>query len=258
MATHPKEPKPVLQADGSRLPFAPVPTASVAGRRLQDSQMHRRAEPKHLAPGAPNVVIILMDDLGFGLADTYGGPVHSPTLSRVANAGISYNTFHTTAICSPTRAALLTGRNHQRVGSGTIAERAVDWDGYTGVIPRTSATLAKVLGAYGYSTAALGKWHNTPATQTTAMGPFTLWPTGEGIGFDYFYGFFAGETSPWEPRLYENLNPIEPPRDESYHLTEDLADRAVTWMKRHRSCAPEKPFLALLGSGRRTRAAPYL
>ena len=121
--------------------------------------------------------------------------------------GISYNAFHTTSICSPTRAALLTGRNHQRVGSGTIAERAVDWDGYTGVIPRTSATLAKVLGAYGYKTAAFGKWHNTPATETTAMGPFTLWPTGEGIGFDYFYGFLAGETSQWEPRLYRELQP---------------------------------------------------
>ena len=103
----------------------------------------------------------LLDDVGFGLPDTYGGPIHTPTLSRIANEGISYNAFHTTAICSPTRAALLTGRNHQRVGSGTIAERAVDWDGYTGVIPRTSATLAKVLGAYGYKSAAFGKWHNT-------------------------------------------------------------------------------------------------
>jgi arylsulfatase A-like enzyme len=136
----------------------------------------------------------LLDDVGFGLPDTYGDPIHTPTLSRIANEGISYNAFHTTAICSPTRAALLTGRNHQRVGSGTIAERAVDWDGYTGVIPRTSASLAKFLGAYGYKSAAFGKWHNTPTTETTAMGPFILWPTGEGIGFDYFYGFLAGET----------------------------------------------------------------
>ncbi len=189
------------------------------------------------------------DDVGFGLPDTYGGPIHTPTLSRIANDGISYNAFHTTAICSPTRAALLTGRNHQRVGSGTIAERAVDWDGYTGVIPRTAATLPKVLGAYGYKTAAFGKWHNTPATQTTAMGPFTLWPTGEGIGFDYFYGFLAGETSQWEPRLVENLNPVEPPHDATYHLSEDPADQAVGWLRKHRAYAPDKPFFLYWAPG---------
>jgi arylsulfatase len=197
----------------------------------------------------PNILIILMDDVGFGVADTFGGMVHTPTLSKLAEEGIRYNAFHTTAICSPTRAALLTGRNHQRVGSGTIAERAVDWDGYTGVIPRTSATLPKVLGAYGYKTAAFGKWHNTPATETTAMGPFTLWPTGEGIGFDYFYGFLAGETSQWEPRLYENLNPVEPPHDPTYHLSEDMADRAITWMRRHRAYAPDEPFLIYWAPG---------
>ncbi len=211
--------------------------------------MKRRVEPGHLPPDAPNILIVLLDDVGFGLPDTYGGPIHTPTLSRVARDGISYNAFHTTAICSPTRAALLTGRNHQRVGSGTIAERAVDFDGYTGVIPRTSATLAKVLGYYGYKTAAFGKWHNTPATETTALGPFTLWPTGEGIGFDYFYGFLAGETSQWEPRLYENFNPIEPPRDETYHLSEDLAERALTWMKRHRAFSPDKPFFLYWAPG---------
>ena len=117
------------------------------------------------------------------------------------------------------------------------------------MIPRTSATLPKVLGYYGYETAAFGKWHNTPATETTAMGPFTLWPTGEGIGFDYFYGFLAGETSQWEPRLFENFNPIEPPHDETYHLTEDLADRALTWMKRHRAFAPDKPFFMYWAPG---------
>ena len=197
----------------------------MAAPTLQGSKHQRRVEKNHLPKDAPNILIVLLDDVGFGLPDTYGGPIHTPTLTRIANEGISYNTFHTTSICSPTRAALLTGRNHERVGSGTIAERAVDWDGYTGVIPRTSATLAKVLGAYGYKTAAFGKWHNTPATETTAMGPFTLWPTGEGIGFDYFYGFLAGETSQWEPRLVENFNPIEPPHDEKYHLSEDLADQ---------------------------------
>ena len=208
-----------------------------------------RQGPQHLPKGAPNILVILLDDVGFGLAETYGGPIHTPTLSRIAKDGISYNAFHTTAICSPTRAALLTGRNHQRVGSGTIAERAVDFDGYTGVIPRSSATLAKVLGYYGYDTAAFGKWHNTPATETTAMGPFTLWPTGDGIGFDYFYGFLAGETSQWEPRLFENFNAIEPPHNEKYHLTEDMADQTLKWMRRHRAYAPDKPFFIYWAPG---------
>ncbi len=236
-------------SDGSVLPFPPAPSTSIAAPTLQESKLQRRVEESHLPKDAPNILIILLDDVGFGLPDTYGGPIHTPTLSRIANQGISYNAFHTTSICSPTRAALLTGRNHQRVGSGTIAERAVDWDGYTGVIPRTSATLAKVLGAYGYKTAAFGKWHNTPATETTAMGPFTLWPTGEGIGFDYFYGFLAGETSQWEPRLVENFNPIEPPHDAKYHLSEDLADQAIAWMRKHRAYAPDKPFLMYWAPG---------
>ena len=178
-----------VPADGSVLPFPPVPSASTAAPRLQDSVHKRRAQPQHLKADAPNVLIILLDDVGFGQASTFGGEIHTPTLSRLASEGISYNTFHTTSICSPTRAALLTGRNHQRVGNGTIAERAVDWDGYTGVIPKTSATMAEVLRHYGYKTAAFGKWHNTPADQTTAMGPFDRWPTGH--GFDYFYGFLA-------------------------------------------------------------------
>jgi arylsulfatase A-like enzyme len=239
--------KSTSRADGSVLPFPPVSTASIAKPRLQDSVHKRRAEPQHLKPGAPNVLIILLDDVGFGQASTFGGEIKTPTLSRMADEGISYNTFHTTAICSPTRAALLTGRNHQRVGNGTIAERAVDWDGYTGVIPKTSATLAEVLRHYGYSTAAIGKWHNTPANQTTAMGPFDRWPTGH--GFDYFYGFLAGETSQWEPRLVENTNVIEPPHNPKYHLSEDLAQRGVDWLRRHRAFAPDKPFLLYWAPG---------
>ena len=228
--------------DGSVLPFPATPSTSVAGATLQDSKLTPFPTENRLPKDAPNILIIMMDDVGFGLPDTFGGPIHTPTLSRLADAGISYNRFHATSICSPTLAALLTGRNHQRVGSGTIAERAVNWDGYTGRIPRSSATIAKVPGNYGYKTAAFGKWHNTPATETTTMGPFTLWPTGEGIGFDYFYGFLAGETSPWEPRLTENLNPVEPPHDEKYHLSEDLADRAVSWLRKHRAYAPDKPL----------------
>jgi len=235
--------------DGSVLPFPPVPSRSVAAPTLQASKLTPFPEESHLRKGAPNIVVIMMDDVGFGLPDTFGGPIHTPTLSRVAQQGVSYNAFHTTSICSPTRAALLTGRNHQRVGSGTIAERAVNWDGYTGVIPRSSATVAKVLGEYGYKTAAFGKWHNTPATQTTAMGPFTLWPTGQGIGFDYFYGFLAGETSQWEPRLVENFNPVEPPHNETYHLSEDMAARAITWLRKQQSFAPDKPFFMYWAPG---------
>jgi arylsulfatase len=236
-----------LATDGSVLPFPPAPSASVAGQTLQESKHQRRVEPSRLPKDAPNIVIILLDDVGFGQAETFGGPIHTPALSQLASRGIAYNAFHTTSICSPTRASLLTGRNHQRIGNGTIAERAVDWDGYSGVIPKSSATLPEVLRHYGYKTAAFGKWHNTPADQTTAMGPFDRWPTGH--GFNYFYGFLAGETSQWEPRLYENLNPVEPPHDPRYHLSEDLADRAITWMKRHRSYSPDKPFFLYWAPG---------
>ena len=234
-------------ADGSVLPFPQAQSASIAAPRLQDSKHVRRVEPTHLRKDAPNVLIILMDDVGFGQASTFGGEVSTPTLSKLADHGVSYNTFHTTAICSPTRAALLTGRNHQRVGNGTIAERAVDWDGYTGVIPKSSATMAEVLRNYGYKTAAIGKWHNTPADQTTSMGPFDRWPTGH--GFDYFYGFLAGETSQWEPRLIENTNQIEPPHSEKYHLSEDLAQRGIDWLRHHQAFAPDKPFLLYWAPG---------
>ena len=229
------------------LPFPGAPSASIAAPRLQDSKHVRRVEPNHLRKDAPNVLIILLDDVGFGQASTFGGEVNTPTLSKLADQGVSYNAFHTTAICSPTRAALLTGRNHQRVGNGTIAERAVDWDGYTGVIPKSSATMAEVMRHYGYKTAAIGKWHNTPADQTTSMGPFDRWPTGH--GFDYFYGFLAGETSQWEPRLVENTNQIEPPHSETYHLSEDLAQRGVDWLRRHQAFAPDKPFLLYWAPG---------
>jgi arylsulfatase len=233
--------------DGSVLPFPSAPSASVAKPRLQDSVHKRRVEETHLPAGAPNVLIVLIDDVGFGTPDTFGGFAHTPTLSKLRDEGICYNRFHTTAICSPTRAALLTGRNHQRVGSGTIAERAVDWDGYTGVMPKTSATIAEVLRNYGYTTSAFGKWHNTPADQTTAMGPFTYWPTS--YGFDYFYGFLAGETSQWEPRLIENTTAIEPPHDEKYHLTEDMADKGLAWLKKRRAFAPDKPFFMYWAPG---------
>lgn len=211
--------------DGSVLPFPPAPMESVARPRLQDSTMKWPAQPQRLPKDAPNILIVLIDDVGFGVADTFGGEVHTPTLSKLADEGLRYNAFHTTSICSPTRAALLTGRNHTRVGSGTIAERAVAFDGYTGVIPKEAATVAEVLKHYGYHTAAFGKWHNTPATETTAIGPKDRWPNG--YGFEYFYGFLAGEMSQWEPRLVENYDAVEPPHDApKYHLTEDMVDKA--------------------------------
>ncbi len=241
-------------ADGTSLPFPPVPSASTANETLEESKpMIRREEPNYLPKDAPNILVILLDDVGFGQAKAFGGDINAPTIQRLWDDGIAYNTFHTTAICSPTRAALLTGRNHHRVHSGTIAERATDWDGYLGIIPKTTATLPEVLREYGYKTAAFGKWHNTPANETTAMGPFDRWPTGH--GFDYFYGFVAGETSQYEPRLFENTNPIEPPHyfdkeeTQPYHLSEDLANQAVSWLRQRQAYTPEKPFFLYWAPG---------
>ena len=233
--------------DGSILPFASAPSASIAGQTLAESKHERRAQSSHLPKDAPNIIIVLMDDVGFGTPSAFGGEINTPTLTRLAGEGISYNEFHTTAICSPTRACLLTGRNHTRVGSGTIAERAVDWDGYTGIIPKEAATVAEVLKDYGYSTSAFGKWHNTPANQTTSQGPFDYWPNA--YGFEHFYGFLAGETSQWEPRLVENYNQVEPPHDEKYHLSSDLADHAIAWLNQHRAYAADKPFFLYFAPG---------
>ncbi len=233
--------------DGSVLPFPPTPMNSVAKPRLQDSTMKWPEDPQRLPADAPNILIVLLDDVGFGISEVFGGEVHTPGLKKLANEGIRYNQFHTTSICSPTRASLLTGRNHTRVGYGTIAERAVAFDGYTGVIPKEAATIAEVLKNYGYKTSAFGKWHNTPAVETTSMGPFDRWPTG--YGFEHFWGFLAGETSQWEPRLTENLNHIEPPKSENYHLTEGMAEEALAWLDDHQAFAPDKPFLMYWAPG---------
>ncbi|MFZ1746104.1 MAG: sulfatase-like hydrolase/transferase, partial [Nitrospirales bacterium] len=166
------------------LPFPPTPSASIAGRTMQESIYKQRVEPKRLPADVPNILLVLIDDAGPGLPSTYGGEVHAPTLDRIAKQGISYNRFHTTAMCSPTRASLLTGRNHHHVGAGQISELANDWDGYSGLQPKSSAMIPDVLKSYGYHTGAWGKWHNTPAEQTTAAGPFDYWPTG--YGFEYF------------------------------------------------------------------------
>ena len=216
---------------------------------MQESIYKRRVEPRRLPADAPNILIVLIDDAGPGLPTTFGGEVHTPALDRIFKEGIAYNRFHTTAMCSPTRASLLTGRNHHRVGNGQIAELANDWDGYSGVIPKSCATAAEVLRHYGYTTSAWGKWHNTPAEQTTAVGPFDCWPTG--YGFDYFYGFLTGETSQYEPNLVRNTTYVAPPRtrEQGYHLSEDLADDAIGWLRRQKAFQPDKPFYMYWASG---------
>ncbi|MCC7501523.1 MAG: arylsulfatase [Flavobacteriales bacterium] len=237
--------------DGSVLPFPPAPSGSVAGLTMEESTYKKRVEPKHLEEGAPNILIILMDDLGPGTPSTYGGEINTPTLSRVANRGVSFNRFHSTAMCSPTRAALLTGRNHTFVGNGQISAIANDFDGFSGTIPKTSATVAEVLKNYGYNTGAWGKWHNTPEEQITSKGPFEYWPTG--YGFEYFYGFLAGEASQYEPTLTRNTSYAATPHtsggNKHYHLTEDIADDAIQWLREQKAYAPEKPFFMYWAPG---------
>src|SRR5260221_3399953 len=231
------------------LPFPPTRRASTLGPRVQESGHKRRVAPGRLRAGSPNILIVLIDDAGRGLPSAFGGEVQTPTMDRVVKEGIAYNRFHTTAMCSPTRAAMLTGRNHHRVGNGQIAELANDWDGYSGHIPKSSALAAEVLKDYGYSTAALGKWHNTPAEETTAAGPFENWPTG--LGFEYFYGFLAGEASQYEPNLVRNTTVVLPPKspEQGYPLSEDLADDAIGWLHKHKAFQPDKPFYMYWASG---------
>ena len=231
------------------LPFPPTPSGSTAGLTMSTSVYKKRVDPKRLPSDAPNILIILMDDVGPGQASTYGGEVNTPTLTRVANAGISYNRFHSTAMCSPTRGALLTGRNHTRIANGQIAELSNDFDGFSGTIPKSAATVAEVLKDYGYNTGAWGKWHNTPAEQTTSKGPFDYWPTG--YGFQYFYGFLAGEASQYEPRLVRNTTVLDPHEYEhpGYHLSEDIATDAIKWLREQQAYAPDKPFLMYWAPG---------
>ena len=231
------------------LPFPPKASGSFAGRTLADSDYAPLPPQRHLGDDAPNIVVILIDDAGPALPAPLGGAINTPTLERIRGEGLGFNRFHTTAMCSPTRASLLTGRNHHRVGSGQIAELANDWDGYSGHIPKSSATMAEVLRNYGYSTGAWGKWHNTPAEETTATGPFDRWPTG--YGFEYFYGFLAGEASQYEPNLVRNTSTVLPPKtpEEGYHLSEDIADDAIGWLRDHKATAPDKPFFMYWATG---------
>ncbi len=226
-------------AAASSLPFGtPAHDGTVA--RLIDDATAAPLEPR-TTPSATNVVLVMLDDVGFGTCSTFGGPVPTPTVERVAAAGLRYNQFHTTALCSPTRAALLTGRNHHRVHMGGITEIANSFPGYDSALPPEAATVAQVLRAHGWATGAFGKWHLTPSWEQSPAGPFDRWPTG--LGFDRYYGTIGAEASHWEPAVYDQTTPIEPyvGRDD-YHLTEDLADQAITWIRRHRATAPDRPF----------------
>ena len=197
--------------------------------------------------GAPNVVIILIDDLGFGAPATFGGPIPTPTLDRFAQEGLRYNNFHTTALCSPTRAALKSGRNHHTVNMGFITEMGTGFPGATGQIPNATAPVAEMLRLNGYSTAAFGKWHETAAWETSVSGPFDRWPTHQ--GFDKFYGFIGGETNQWAPYLYDGVTQVELRDDPNYHFMTDMTDKAVAWIKYQKAMTPDKPFFVYFAPG---------
>lgn len=217
------------------------------GKTYRESDPPEFPQPVKAPAGAPNVVLILLDDSGFGQYSTFGGGVPSPTMDKLAAAGKRYTRFHTTALCSPTRAALITGRNHHMAATGVITEAATGYDGYTGVIPRSCGTVGEVLRQNGYMTAWIGKNHNTPEWETSAAGPFDRWANG--LGFDYFYGFNGGDSDQWNPVLYENRNLVPKSNHPNYHLTEDLADKAIAWTRQVKSIAPDAPFFLYVAPG---------
>ena len=197
--------------------------------------------------GAPNVVIVLVDDMGFGVSNAFGGPVSMPTLDALAQQGLRYTNFHTTALCSPTRAALKAGRNHHTVNMGFITEMATSFPGATGRIPNRTASLAEILRLNGFSTAAFGKWHETASWEASVSGPFDRWPTRQ--GFDKFYGFLGGETNQWAPYLYDGMAPAELPDDPNYHFMTDMTDKAVAWIKYQNALTPDKPVFIYFAPG---------
>ncbi len=196
---------------------------------------------------APNVVIVLIDDVGFGAISTFGGPIQTPTLDRLARSGLRFNNFHTTALCSPTRMCIKTGRNHHTCNTGSIMETATAFPGNTGQLPNSVAPLAEMLRLNGYSTGAFGKWHETAAWETSVSGPFDRWPTHQ--GFDKFYGFIGGETDQWYPLVYDGVTKVNPPKTEGYHFTVDMTNQAINWVKAQQSMTPDKPFFVYFATG---------
>lgn len=237
-----------------RRDILPIPDVAPIGLTTYDAKDPDTSYPpiKDVRPPAtaPNVLVILLDDVGFGASSAFGGPCETPNFEKLAAGGVRYNRFHTTALCAPTRQALLTGRNHHSVSMGNITETATAAPGYTSVLPNTKAPLPLTLKLNGYSTAQFGKCHEVPVWQTSQVGPFTAWPTGGG-GFEYFYGFIGGENNQWDPALYEGTTPIEPPKTpaEGYHLTEDLTDKAIVWARQQKALAPDKPFFMYYAPG---------
>jgi arylsulfatase A-like enzyme len=241
-------------ADRHARAVLPIPDRPTGGLTSFDAKDPDTAFPpiEPLLPpkGAPNVLIVLLDDVGFGASSTFGGPCQTPTADRLAAGGLRYNRFHTTALCAPTRAAMLTGRNHHSVAMGSITETATSAPGNSSLRPNTKAPLAMTLKLNGYSTAQFGKCHEVPVWQSSPMGPFDAWPSGGG-GFETFYGFIGGENNQWDPALYDGTTPVEPPAtpEEGYHLTEDLTDRAISWVRTQKALMPEKPFFVYFAPG---------
>src|SRR5215210_6423971 len=242
------------QQDKQQRAILPIPDQPHTGLTTYDAKDPNTKfppiDPLRPPEGAPNVLVVLIDDVGFGASSAFGGPISTPTADRLAAGGLRYNRFHTTALCAPTRQALLTGRNHHSVGMGGITEIATAAPGYNSLLPNTKAPLALTLKLNGYSTAQFGKCHEVPVWQTSPAGPFTAWPTGGG-GFEYFYGFIGGENNQWDPALYEGTTPIEPPKTpaEGYHLTEDLTDKAINWVRQQKALLPDKPFFMYFAPG---------
>jgi arylsulfatase A-like enzyme len=218
------------------------------GRTAAESAAPQWPKPVEAPKGAPNILVVLTDDVGFGAASTFGGPIPTPTLDMLAKSGLRYNEFHTVGLCSPTRAALLTGRNHHDVAVGTTEEPVTGYEGYTGIIPKSAGTVAEILKQNGFNTAAIGKWHLTPYWEMSQSGPFDHWPTGE--GFEHYYGFLTAETDQFHPALWEGTAPIQAPlNDPSYILDRDLADHAINWLREQKTLAPDKPFFLYYAPG---------
>jgi arylsulfatase len=232
----------------------PIPDRAYAGLLTYDAKdpdaVFAPIAPLRPPAGAPNVLVVLLDDVGFGAGSAFGGPCAMPTAERLAAGGLKYTRFHTTALCSPTRQALLTGRNHHSVGMGGITEIASAIPGYNSIRPNTAAPLAETLKLNGYATAQFGKCHEVPVWETSPMGPFDAWPTGGG-GFEHFFGFIGGEAHQFYPALYEGTVPVEPSKTpaEGYHLMEDMTDRAIGWVRRQKALMADKPFFVYFAPG---------